>query len=137
MSEPELAHSALLCLGAKRRKLHEICERTELTPSAAGSLMNTLDLLGLVDKIIPVTEDAGSRRTLYRTSERRIPFLVYFCCPRTAVPLRWDMEERYLKRKSFLPWDRYSKETFEDICRQYLDLISSLGQAPFPFDHAG
>ena len=31
--------------------------------------MNTLDLLGLVDKIIPVTEDAGSRRTLYRIAD--------------------------------------------------------------------
>ncbi len=36
LSEPELAHSALLCLGAKRRKLHEICERTELTPKRRG-----------------------------------------------------------------------------------------------------
>ena len=127
LSEPELAHSALLCLGAKRRKLHEICERTELTPSAAGSLMNTLDLLGLVDKIIPVTEDAGSRRTLYRTSDGVFRFWYTFAAPhRSAIEMGYGRE---VFEKEVLPsLDRYSKETFEDICRQYLDLISSLGQ---------
>ena len=136
LSEPELAHSALLCLGAKRRKLHEICERTELTPSAAGSLMNTLDLLGLVDKIIPVTEDAGSRRTLYRIADGVFRFWYTFAAPhRSAIELGCG---RDVFEKEILPaLDSYSKETFEDICRQYLDLLACLGEAPFPYDHAG
>ena len=98
--------------------------------------MNTLDLLGLVDKIIPVTEDAGSRRTLYRISDGVFRFWYTFAAPnRSAIELGCGRE---IFEKEVLPsLDRYSKETFEDICRQYLDLLAQRGDAPFSYDHAG
>lgn len=134
--EPQLAHSALLCLGAERRKLHEICDRTKLTPSAAGSLMTYLGTARIAEKIIPVTEDEGSRRTLYRICDSVFRFWYTFAAPHVSAVELGQGREIFDKR--VLPvLDSYFKDTFEDICRQFLDLQQQMGHAPFPYSHAG
>lgn len=134
--EPESAHSALLCLGAKRRKLHEICDRTDMTPSAAGSLMNSLGHAGITEKIIPVTEDQGSRRTLYRISNPVFRFWYTFVAGHTS-----DIElgkGRQVFENIVLPrLDEYFRDTFEDICRQFLEKLKMAGKSPFSYSAVG
>lgn len=134
--EPQQAHSALLCLRENRRKLHEICDRTKLTPSAAGSLMNYLGTAHITEKIIPVTEDEGSRRTLYRISDSVFRFWYTFTAPHiTSIELGQGQE---IFDTQVLPaLNAYFKDTFEDICRQFLELQQKTGHAPFPYSHAG
>ena len=59
----------LSAIGTETKKLQEICDYTNLTPSAAGSLLSSLASRNLVSRIVPVTENQGSRRALYLISD--------------------------------------------------------------------
>lgn len=133
---PELAHSALLTLKSQRRKLHEICERTELTPSAAGSLLTGLDALKLTEKIIPVTEEEGSRRTMYRICDGVFRFWYTFVSP-YVNQIAMGHGRDFFENEVLPQLNTYFKDTFEDICIQFLFLLKQTDQAPFPYERIG
>ena len=61
-SASSVMRAILSAIGTETKKLQEICDYTNLTPSAAGSLLSSLASRNLVSRIVPVTENQGSRR---------------------------------------------------------------------------
>lgn len=123
-------------IGDSMKKLQEICDRTELTPSAAGSLLTSLSQKGLVKRRIPVTEDAGSRRTLYEISDAVFRFWYTF-----VYPYRSEIEMGsgdLIFENQVLPLlEAYQESFFEKICREFLVLWDKAGLAPFPLSTPG
>lgn len=56
-SGSSLMRSILASIGNDAKKLQEICDKTQLTPSAASSLLASLSTRSLVSRIVPITED--------------------------------------------------------------------------------
>lgn len=126
----------LAAIGESPRHLQEICDKTGLTPSAAGSLLGSLENHGLTEKLVPVTEDLSSRRALYRISNS--PFRFWFTY---VYPFQAEIEMgrgREVFQKYVLPHlSSCMENAFEDICREFLRLEQSRGNGPFPMDHVG
>lgn len=116
--------------------LQEICDKTGLTPSAAGSLLGALENHGFTRKYVPVTEDSSSRRALYRIENRAFRFWYTYVYP-------WQSEIESGKgeavfQKEVLPdLSAYLKDAFEDICRDFLQLAKNQGVFPFSIEQTG
>ena len=126
----------LTAIGSTPRHLQEICDRTELTPSAASSLLSSLEKHGMTEKLVPVTEPSSSRRALYRISDSAFRF--WYTC---IYPFQGEIETgkgREIFQKQVLPgFSVYLKAAFEDICRDFLRLEQSRGETPFPLEQVG
>lgn len=131
-----IMRSILNAMGGSTKKLQEICDKTNLTPSAAGSLLSSLSRNNIVSRLVPVTEDQGSRRALYLISDSIFRFWYTY-----VLPCQSEIETGNSKdifEKTALPaLDSYLKPTFEDICRDFLKLQQEAGTAPFPFEQVG
>lgn len=131
-----IMRSILASIGSESKKLQEICDNTGLTPSAAGSLLSSLASHGLVNRIIPVTEDQGSRRTLYEISDSIFRFWYTY-----VYPYQSDIEignGRSVFEDHVVPaLDDCIKNTFETICRDFLALEQEMGTAPFDMEQIG
>lgn len=135
-SSSAVIRTILLSIGDSQRKLQEICDRTGLTPSAAGSLLTSLSLRGLVKRRIPVTEDSGSRRTLYEICDPVFRFWYRFVYPHLSE-IESGLGEEIFKELVLPELENYQKPFFEKICREFLVLWNQAGQAPFPLSHPG
>lgn len=131
-----LLPTILAVVGAKPKKLQDICEPTGLTPSAAGSLLSSLSTHGLIRRLVPVTEEQTSRRALYKISDSMFRFWFTF-----VYPFRSDIEAgmgRQIFEEQVKPKLRpYMEDTFSNICREFLRLLQKAGQAPFSMDKVG
>lgn len=128
--------SILSSIGGNMKKLQEICDQTHLTPSAAGSLLASLSSHNLVNRIVPVTEDQGSRRALYKISDSVFRFWYSF-----VYPYQSEIEMGYgntiFENHAVPALDSLKKTVFEDICRDFLNLSREMGTAPFPLEQIG
>lgn len=123
-------------IGSSFRHLQEICDKTGLTPSAASSLLGSLENHGITKKIVPVTEDSSSRRALYKIWDGAFRFWYTY-----VYPFQSEIESGkggQVFRESVLPGlSDYLKAAFEDICRDFLRLEEKRGSTPFPMEQIG
>ena len=134
-SSPLMA-GILAAIGSIPRHLQEICDQTELTPSAASSLLTSLEKQGLTEKLVPVTESFSSRRALYRILDSAFRFWYTF-----VYPFQGEIEAgkgREIFQNHVLPvLSVYLKSTFENICRDFLRLEQNREDIPFSMDQIG
>ena len=134
-SSPLMA-GILAAIGSIPRHLQEICDQTELTPSAASSLLASLEKQGLTEKLVPVTESFSSRRALYRILDSAFRFWYTF-----VYPFQGEIEAgkgREIFQNQVLPvLSVYLKSTFENICRDFLRLEQNREDIPFSMDQIG
>lgn len=134
-SSPLMA-GILAAIGSIPRHLQEICDQTELTPSAASSLLVSLEKQGLTEKLVPVTESFSSRRALYRILDSAFRFWYTF-----VYPFQGEIEAgkgREIFQNHVLPvLSVYLKSTFENICRDFLRLEQNREDIPFSMDQIG
>lgn len=135
-SSSAMIRTILLSIGSSRKKLQEVCDRTGLTPSAAGSLLTSLSLCGLTERRIPVTEDSGSRRTLYEISDPVFRFWYTFVYPYRSE-IETGLGSEIFENQVVPALEDYQKIDFEKICREFLVLWDQAGQAPFPLSAPG
>ena len=126
----------LSSIGPDFRHLQEICDKTGLTPSAASSLLGSLESHGLTRKLVPVTEAPSSRRALYRISDSAFRFWYTYVYPfQSEIE---NAEGRDIFRRQVSPClSSLLRSAFEDVCRDFLLLEQQLGCAPFPLDQVG
>ena len=123
-------------VGKSPKHLQEICDRTDLSPSAAGSLLGSLENHGIIEKIVPVTEDISSRRALYRISHSAFRFWYAFVYPfQSEIETGKGSEVFHKQVLPLLP--SYLKDTFQDICREFLRESSKAVTHPFPMERVG
>lgn len=135
-SGSSLMRRILASIGSQERKLQEICDKTQLTPSAASSLLTSLASHNLVNRMVPVAEDQGSRRALYLICDGVFRFWYTY-----VFPYQSEIEVGYgekIFRETVVPaLDSYLKESFENICRDFLALQQERNTAPFSLEHIG
>ena len=123
-------------VGKSPKHLQEICDRTGLSPSAAGSLLASLENHGIIEKIVPVTEEPSSRRALYRISHNAFRFWYAFVYPyQSEIEAGRGPEIFHKQILSHL--SSYLKDTFQDICREFLRESVKTGTSPFPMERVG
>ena len=135
-SASPIMRAILASIGNSTRKLQEICDCTELTPSAAGSLLSSLASRNLVSRIVPVTENQGSRRALYLICDHVFRFW-YTCVLPYLSEIEMGEGDKIFEEQIVPLLENYEKDTFPDICREFLELEEKMHTAPFSLQRIG
>ena len=133
---PRMSYCVMSALKNRHCKLHEISEMTGFTPSMVSTVLGNLEELGVVEKLVPVTEKQSSRRARYRICDGVLRFWYTFvedCANRIEMGEGSIVFEEEIRSKL----DAYFTGTFEDICRQFLQLLLKYKEAPFAYEHVG
>ena len=135
-SASSVMRAILSSIGTETRKLQEICDCTGLTPSAAGSLLSSLSSRNLVSRIVPVTENQGSRRALYLICDGVFRFW-YACVLPYLSEIEIGQGAQIFEERITPLLENYTSQAFPDICRDFLELEEKAGHTPFPMQRIG
>lgn len=121
-SIPEPAnHAAILrSIAHGHNRNNEISQRTQLQPAHVTKILSSLERLGLVQRMRPVTASPRSKKIMYRISDQFMRFHYRFIEP-TRSQLRTSALARSYLADAVLPQlDHFASQAWEDICRQHV-----------------
>ena len=133
LREPANYFAVLRAVAHGKTRLNEITQAAGFHDrSAASRYLDILRELGLIQRLVPVTEKQPqkSRRGIYRIKDQFLRFWFRF-----VYPHRSELEEGEVERiletgiKPFFP--EFVGPAFEEVCRQHLRLLGRQGKLPF------
>jgi len=132
--EPKNYLSILRAISWGKRKFGEIVNETGLEKSFLTKYLMTLERLQIIEREVPVTEDAPhkSRKGLYAVTDNFFRFWFQY-----VFPYKSDLEiQRYdeVLRKMRESFKMLEGWTYETVCRQ---MISDLRDELFTFERVG
>jgi len=133
LREPANYFSLLRAIAWGKTKLNEILQASALADrSAASRYLDTLRELGLVERMLPVTEKAPhkSRRGIYRVRDHFFRFWFRFVLPHRSE-LEEGEVERVMERHIRPHFGEFVARTFEEVAREYVWELGRRDQLPF------
>ena len=99
---------------------NEISLRTQLEPAHVTKLLASLERLGLVERLRPVTASPRSKKVAYRIADQFLRFHYRFIEPARSQLRTSALARAYLHDTVFPQLDHHASLTWEDICRQHV-----------------
>lgn len=133
LREPANYFSLLRAIAGGKTRINEIAQASALADRGAVSrYLDTLRDLGIVERVVPVTEDAPhkSRKGVYRIRDQFFRFWFRF-----VYPYRSELEEGEGERvlesriRPYLP--EFVGPAFEEVARQQVRTLARQGRLPF------
>jgi len=133
-------HAALTALGGGATRHHEVARAIfgPQTPGSAQPYLHRLEVLGLVERVVPVTvkDPRRTREAVYRIAD---PFVRFWF--RFAVPHRSALEQgraREVWEQGILPaLAEYMGRVLEEVARQHVWELARAGRLGFQPDAVG
>ena len=119
LREPASYHSIISAIAGGASRINEIATKTGMETSGCSNQTASLTALGIVRKETPVTENASSRKTIYRLEDSMFLFWYRFVRPNTSGIIQnagTTIYEHIVKPNL----SDFMGRVFEDICQQYL-----------------
>lgn len=136
LKEPMTYHSIIAAIAAGASRLNEIATKTGLESSGCSNQLSSLIALQIVKKEVPVTEQIGSRRTLYCLEDSMYLFWYRFVRPHSSSIMRGVGRQVY--ETIVIPqMNDFMGTVFENICKQYLFLPEVYENLPFTVGEIG
>lgn len=126
-------HSAVLrSIAHGHNRNSSISNRTGLEPAHVTKILNSLEKLGLVERLRPITASPRAKKIAYRISDPFLRFHYRFVDPARSQLRTRELAGAYL-RDSVLPeLDHHASLAWEDICREHVlrgvPEVSSVGR---------
>lgn len=136
LKEPASYHSIISAIASGHSRINEIATKTGLETSGCSNQISSLISLGIVKKVIPVTEKENSRKTLYSLCDTMFLFWYRFVRPNLSAISRGAgsaVYENVVKPQL----SDFMGRIFEDICSQYLFLPEIYSNLPFFIGNIG
>lgn len=126
-------HSAVLrSIAHGHNRNSEISNRTGLEPAHVTKVLNTLERLGLVERLRPVTASPRAKKIAYRISDQFLRFHYRFVEPARSQLRTTGLAAAYLQDSILPRLDHHASQAWEDICREHvlrsLPEVSSVGR---------
>ncbi len=133
LREPRTYASILQAIAGGMTRLNEISQRVGLNTTSANKYVSVLRELGLVKRVVPLTERAPdrSKKGLYKIADNYVKFWHRFVLPFRSLIESGNSDLVY-NRMIAPNLSQYMGEIFEDVCRQYVELHwkEKIGIAP-------
>ncbi len=133
LREPRTYASILQAIAGGMTRLNEISQRVGLNTTSANKYVSVLRELGLVKRVVPLTERAPdrSKKGLYKIADNYVKFWYRFVLPFRSLIESGNSDLVY-NRMIAPNLSQYMGEIFEDVCRQYVELHwkEKIGIAP-------
>lgn len=115
------SHIAVLrSIAHGRSRVNEISQRTLLTPAHIGKLLGTLERLGPVEQLRPVTASPRSKKTAYVINDHFLRFHYRFVEPAKSQLHTNALAADYVRNTVLPQLDHHTSIAWEDVCRQYV-----------------
>lgn len=114
-------HIAILrSIAHGRTRNNEISQHTGLEPAHITKLLTSLERLGLVERLRPVTASPRAKKIAYRISDQFLRFHYRFVEPARSQLRTNALAAAYLNDTVLPQLDHHASHAWEDICRQHL-----------------
>jgi AAA+ ATPase superfamily predicted ATPase len=111
---------------------NEISQRTQIGPANVGKVLGSLERLGLVERLRPVTASPRSRKTAYAICDQFLRFHYRFVDPFRSQLRTAAMVDTYLSTTVLPRLDHHTSRAWEDICREHVlhtaDDVTAVGR---------
>lgn len=126
-------HSAVLrSIAHGHNRNNEIAGRTQLTTAHVTKILDSLERLGLVQRLRPVTASPKAKKIAYAISDHFLRFHFRFVEPARSQLRTTALAEAYLDDTVLPALDRHASYAWEDISREYVlrrhDGVSHVGR---------
>jgi uncharacterized protein len=123
LPDPRQYFSVLEALARGRTRNNEIVQHTGLDKARVHQHLRTLERLGLVERIRPVTAGPTSLKTSYAILDGYLDFYFTFVKPYASRLRSREEAERHLRQTVAPRLDEFvSKPAWERVCREYMRL---------------
>ncbi|PXY31322.1 ATP-binding protein [Prauserella muralis] len=120
ISNPTNHTAVLRSIAHGHNRNSTISQRTGLEPAYVTKVVGSLERLGLVERLRPVTASERAKKLAYRISDQFLRFHYRFVEPARSQLRTSSLADAYL-RDSVLPQlDHHVSEAWEDICREHV-----------------
>lgn len=121
LREPRTYASILQAIAGGMTRLNEISQRVGLNTTSANKYLSVLRELGLVKRVVPLTERAPdkSKKGIYKIADNYLKFWYRFVLPYRSLIESGNSDLVY--HRMIAPnLSQYMGEIFEDVSRQYV-----------------
>lgn len=136
LKEPATYHSIISAIAGGASRLNDISTKVGMETSGCSNQLSSLISLGMIRKEVPITENATSRKTLYRLEDSMLLFWYRFVRPNLSGITRGVGEAIY-KTIVQPQINDFMGKIFENICLQYLFHPKVYGSLSFAVGNAG
>jgi AAA+ ATPase superfamily predicted ATPase len=114
-------HSAVLrSIAHGHNRANAIVQRTRLDPSVVAKVVATLERLGLIAKVRPVTASERSKKTAYTITDQFLRFHYRFVEPAKSHLRTNELAAAYVAESVMPHLDHHASLAWEDMCREYI-----------------
>ena len=106
-----------VCAGGAN-KVTEIADKAHITTATLSYVLKSLDTVGIISKITPMTEKENNRRSVYEITDSMYRFWYSFI-PGARAAIEMDRGEVFYKSYVKDKLHSFMGKVFEDMCRYY------------------
>lgn len=120
LSDPTNHIAALRSIALGHNRVSLIANRTQLTPAYVTRTLNSLERLGLVERLRPVTASPRAKKTAYAIGDQFLRFHFRFVEPARSQLRTIALAEAYLNDTVLPQLDHHTSYAWEEICREHV-----------------
>ena len=106
-----------VCAGGAN-KVTEIANKAHISTATLSYILKSLDTVGIISKITPMTEKENNRRSVYEVTDTMYRFWYSFV-PEARAAIEMNRGEVYYKKNVKDKIHSFMGRVFEDMCRYY------------------
>jgi AAA+ ATPase superfamily predicted ATPase len=120
ITDPANHIAVLRSIAHGHNRNNEISRRTRLETAHITKILNSLERLGLVERLRPITASLRAKKTAYRISDQFLRFHYRFIEPARSRLRTNALAADYLHEAVLPKLDHHASQTWEDICREHV-----------------
>lgn len=120
ITDPTNHIAVLRSVALGQTRVSQIVNRTQLTQTQVTRILDTLERLGLVERLRPVTASTRAKKTAYAIRDQFLRFHFRFVEPARSQLRTSALAEAYLRDTLLPQLDHHASYAWEQICREYV-----------------
>lgn len=120
LADPTNHIAVLRSIASGHNRNSEISSRTQLQPGHVTKLLDSLESLGLAERLRPVTAPQAAKKTGYAISDQFLRFHYRFIEPARSQLRSRTLATTYLNDVIVPQLDHHASRSWEDISREYV-----------------
>lgn len=120
IADPANHIAVLRAIAHGHNRNHDIGQRTGLSPAHVTKILDSLERLGLVERLRPVTASSRAKKTAYAVSDQFLRFHYRFVEPARSQLRTLALAEAHVEQHVLPELDHHASRAWEDICRQHV-----------------
>lgn len=132
ISDPSSHIAVLRSIAHGQNRNSQISQRAQMTPGHVGKILESLERIGLVERLVPITAPARTKTSAYTICDQFLRFHYRFVEPARSQLRTSALARRYLRDTVLPQLDRHASLAWEDICREHVlreeDGVSAVGR---------